>query len=108
MIIIQKYPEFCRDEPDLAANRDINDFNAANATTNLLKIKEKITGQRGNDDTKNVEIMVPFERCLISCEFNRYLNSAKKCEATFSITDTKLYVPVVIYQIKIMQNCFVN
>ena len=38
-----------------------------------LNLTKKITGQTGNDGTKDVEIMVP----------------------TFSITDTKLYVPIV-------------
>ena len=83
-------------------------------TFNFFKIKEIITGQRGDDDTKNVEIMVPLkylsnfwrnlEILLINCETNLDLNWSEKCvivasnldqEATFSITDTKRYVPFV-------------
>ena len=44
--------QYCRDEPALANNDDITDFNANNADTYLLKSKEKITGQTGYNDTK--------------------------------------------------------
>ena len=47
----------CRDEPGLAANV-ITHFNAANAMTNLFKIKEKIAGKQTT--MKYVEIMVPL------------------------------------------------
>ena len=79
MIIIQKRGilwQYDRDEPALTANA-ITDFNAASATTDLFKIKVKITGQIGNNGTRNVEIMVPlkylsnfwrtFEMLLINC-----------------------------------------
>ena len=72
--------QYCRDQPVLADNNTIIDFNEANANTDLFKIKEKITGQTGNDGTKNVEIMVPLkylgdfwrtpEMPLINCEIN--------------------------------------
>ena len=74
-----------------------------------------MTGQTGDDGTKNVEIMVPLkylsnfwrtlEMSLINCEVNRVLTWSANCviiasnvanqNATFSVTDTKLYVPVV-------------
>ena len=50
--------QHCRDESVLHANDPITDFNAANATNDLFKIKEKITDKTGNNGTKNVEIMV--------------------------------------------------
>ena len=74
-----------------------------------------MTGQTGDDGTKNVEIMVPLkylsnfwrtlEMPLINCEINLILiwptnsvfvsaNVANQ-NATFEITDTKLYVLVV-------------
>ena len=81
LIIIQKHR---RDEPALDDNNAVIDFNVTSATTNLFKIKEKTTGQTGNNDTKNVEIMVPlkypsnfsrtFEMPLINCEINHDLN----------------------------------
>ena len=37
--------QYCRDEPTFHANGAIVDFDADNATTDLLKIKEKMTGQ---------------------------------------------------------------
>ena len=74
-----------------------------------------MTSQTGDDGTKNVEIMVPLnylsnflrtlEMPLINCEINLILTWATNCvivstnvsnqNATFAITDTKLYVPVV-------------
>ena len=74
-----------------------------------------MTGQTGDNGTKNVEIMIPlnylsnfwrtFEMPLINCEVNLILNWSENCVivstvvenqiATFAITDTKLYVPVV-------------
>ena len=107
--------QYCRNEPALAANA-ITDFNVDNATTDLFKIKEKITGQTGNNGIKyDVEIMVPLkclsnffktpEMSLINCYINLDLNWSKKCVivataienqgATFPITDTTFYVPVV-------------
>ena len=106
--------QYCRDEPALVANT-ITDFNAANATTDSFKIKEKMTGQTGNSGTKNVEIMVPLkflsnfwrtlEMALSNCETNLDINWSKNCiivvtavknqGATFLITDTKLYNSVI-------------
>ena len=74
-----------------------------------------MTGPVGDNGTKNVEIMVPLkylsnfwrtlEMSLINCEVNLILTWSKNCvivstnvpnqNATFEITDTKLYVPVV-------------
>ena len=74
-----------------------------------------MTGQTGDNGTKNVEIMVPFsylsvfwrslELLLINLEVNFILAWSTNCvivstnvanqNATLSITDTKLYVPVV-------------
>ena len=77
--------------------------------------KAKFTGQTGDDGTKTVEIIVPLkylsnfwrilEMPLINCEVNLILTWSSTCvlvaastqnqTATFAITDTKLYVPVV-------------
>ena len=73
--------QYCRDDPAIyATNSNIVDFNADNATTDLFKIKEKITSKTGNNDTK---------RCVMVA------TTVEDQGATFSITDTKLYVPVV-------------
>ena len=83
--------------------------------TDSLNFKVKMTGQTGDDGTKNVEIMVPLsylsvfwrslELPLINCEVNLILTWSANCvivstnvanqNATYAITDTKLYVPVV-------------
>ena len=74
-----------------------------------------MTGQTGDDGTKNVEVMVPLkylsyfwrslEMPLIDCEVNFIFTWSTNCvivstnvaneNATFEITDTKLYIPVV-------------
>ena len=69
----------------LDVNSEIDDFNIANAITDLFKIKRKITGQTGNNDTKSVKIMLPFkylnnfrrtlEMVLINSEINLDLKS---------------------------------
>ena len=73
-----------------------------------------MTGQTGDNRTKNVEIMVPLkylsnfwrtlEMPLINCEINLILTWSRNGvivstnianqNAIFQITDTKLYVPV--------------
>ena len=75
-----------------------------------------MTGQTGNNGTKNVEIMVPLkylsnfwrtlEMPLINCEINLILTRSTNCvvvstnvanqNATFEITNIKLYAPVAI------------
>ena len=86
-----------------------------NNVTGSFNFKAKITGQTGNDETKDVEIIVPLkylsnfwrtlEMPLINCEVNLILTWSSTCvlvatgvqnqNATFAITDTKLYVHVV-------------
>ena len=53
--------QYYRDEPALADDNTITDFNKNDATTNSFTIKEKITGQTGNDATKNVEISKKYQ-----------------------------------------------
>ena len=106
--------QYCKDIPARNANNEIIIF-AENNTTDLFKFKAKITGQTGNDGTKDVEIMVPLkyfsnfrrtlEMPLINCEVNLILTWSSVCvlistnipnqAAIFEISDTKLYVPVV-------------
>ena len=79
-----------------------------------------MTGQTGDDGTKNVEIMVPLkylsnfwrtlEMSLINCEINLILTWSTNCaivctnvvnqNATFETNDTTLYVPVVTLSIQ--------
>ena len=102
--------QYCQDIP--ARNGEIIVFDANN-TTDSFKFKAKITGQTGNNGAKDVEIIVPLkyifwrtlEMPLINCEVNLILTWSSSCvliatctqnlNATFEITDTKLYVPVV-------------
>ena len=105
--------QYCRDKLTGDGDCAITDFTADNAT-DLFNIKQKITCQTDNNGTKNVEIMVPLkylsnlwrilEMPLTNCEINLDLNWFENCvivatnvaaqATTFSITDTKLYVPV--------------
>ena len=106
--------QYCKDIPARNDNNEIVNF-TANNLTDSFNFKVKITGQTGNEGTKDVEIMVPLkylsnfwrtlEMPLINCEVNLILTWSSTCvliatnipnqNATFAITDTKLYVPVV-------------
>ena len=107
--------QYCGDVPVVNDDSEITDFTEANATTDSFNLKEKLTGQTSNNGTKNVEITVPLkylsnfwrtlEMSLINCEITLDLSWSANCfivatnvaaqVTTFSITDTKLYVPVV-------------
>ena len=96
----------------------MTNFTEANANSESFNLKEKSTGQTGNNGTKNVEIMVPLkylcnfwrtlEKPFINYENTLDLNWSENCvivttnvaapATTFSITDTKLHVPVVTLQ----------
>ena len=106
--------QYSKDIPARDNNNLIAEFTAGN-TTDSFNFKAKITGQTGNNGTKDVEIIVPLkylsnfwrtlEMSLINCEVNLILAWSSTCvliatdspnqNATFAITDTKLYVPVV-------------
>ena len=106
--------QYCKDIPARNNNNEIIVFDVNNPTDSF-KFKAKITGQTGNNGTKDVEIMIPLkylsnfwrtlEMPLINCEVNLILTWSSTCvliatgiqnqNATFEITDTKLYVPVV-------------
>ena len=71
--------------------------------TNNNKFKQKITGQTGNNGTKN--FWRTHEMPLTNCEISLQLKWSENCflvagtvanqVQTFTITDTKLYVPFV-------------
>ena len=75
------------DKPGLVDNSNVIDFPANKNNSISFKFKLKITGQTGNDDTENVEIMVPlkylsyiwgtFEMLLINCEISLKLTWSK-------------------------------
>ena len=107
--------QHCIDLPFANNNGKIVNFNGANATDSF-NFKTKITGQTCDDGRiHDVEIMVPLkylsnfwrtlEMPLINCEVNLILTWSANCVfvytnvanqgATFEITETNLYVPVV-------------
>ena len=106
--------QYCKDIPARNNNNEIVVF-TGNNLTDSFNFKAKITGQTGDDGTKDVEIMVSLkylsnfwrtlEMPLINCEVNLILTWSSTCvivstanadqAATFAITDTKLYIPVV-------------
>ena len=106
--------QYCKDIPAVNDDNAVVDF-TNNNLTDSFNFKVKMTGQTGDNGTKNVEIMVPLkylsslwktlEMHLINCEGNLLLTWSASCvivstnvanqNATFAITDTKLYVPVV-------------
>ena len=105
--------QYCKDIPVVHNNNAIANFSENNLSS-LFNFKAKMTGQTGDDGTKKFEIMVllkslstfwrTLEMSLINCEINLILTWPTICvivstnvvnqNATFEITDTKLYVPV--------------
>ena len=82
--------QFCRDEPATNINNNNIEFvglSGANLTDSF-NLKVKLTGQSGDNGTKNVEIMVPLkylsnfwrtlEMPLINCEITVNLNLPEK------------------------------
>ena len=106
--------QYCKDIPAVDNNNAIVNF-INNNLTDSFNFKVKITGQTEDDEIKNVEIIVPLkylsnfwrtsEMPLINCAVNLILTWSENCvivstnaanqNATFAITDTKLYVPIV-------------
>ena len=115
--------QYCKDEPPVDNTGAIIDLMQI---TLLIHLILKKTDQTENDGTKTVEIMLPLkyfinfwrtrEMLLINYEINLILTWCANCVivsiaeanqgATFSLTDTKLYVQVVTLSTKIMQSCF--
>ena len=115
--------QYCKDIPAVDNNGNIVIFNEANVTDSFNS-KPKKMGQTDDDgDIDNVEIMVPLkywsnfwktlEIPLINCEVNLILTSYfdfANCVivstnvvnqgASFTITEAKLYVPVVTLSTK--------
>ena len=89
--------QYFKDELTLDADNAITAFNADNATTDLFKIKEKVTGKTGDNGRTDVKIMVPLkylsnfwrtlEMLSINCEINLDLNWSKNCLLVASNAD---------------------
>ena len=119
--------QYYKDIPARNANNEIIGFDVNNVT-NSFNFKVKFTGPTGDDGKKNVETMVPLkylrnfwrtlEMPLINCEVNLILTWSSSCvliataiqnqNATFAITDTKLYVPVVTLSTQENRSSFNN
>ena len=85
----------------------------------MFTFKTKLAGRIENDGTKDVEVKVPLiifnfsgtlEEALIHCRINLILTwsancftidvSVNKLVPTFTITDTKCYIPIVTLSIQ--------
>ena len=117
--------QYCKDIPARNNDNETIVFNVNNVTDSF-NFKVKLTGRTDDDGTKHVEIMVPLkylsnfwrtlEMPLINCEVNLLLTWSSTCvlvstavqnqNATFAITDTKLYVPVVTLATQENSKCF--
>ena len=106
--------QYCKDIPAVDNNNAIVNF-VENNLTDSFNFKVKMIDQTRDDGIKNVEIMVTLkylsnfwrtlEMLLINCEINLILTWSSNCvivstntvnqNAIFTITVSKLYVPVV-------------
>ena len=87
------------DEPFRNDDGVINNFPVNSA---FVKFKQKITGEREADGTKDVEIMVPLkywsnfwktlEMLLINCKINVILTCSADCVVSTYVPDAKLYI----------------
>ena len=75
--------QYYRDELALNNNEVFIDFPADNSNSISFKLKQQITGETGNNGTKDVEVIIPFwrtlEMSLINCENNLMLTWSKNC-----------------------------
>ena len=89
--------QYCKDIPGINNDNAIVDF-TNNNLIDSFNFKVKMTGQTGDNGTKNVEIVVPlkylsnfwrtFEMPLINCEVNLMLTSS----ANSFIVSTKVHI----------------
>ena len=108
--------QYYRDEPALTVADAIANFHAADNSASL-NFKQKLTIITAANGTKNVEIIVPLknlsnfwrtvEMPLIDCEINLISIWSDKCvlfndakATTFTIADTKHYVPLATLSIQ--------
>ena len=111
--------QYCKDIPAVDNNNATVNF-TENNLTDSFNFKVKMTGQTGDDGIKSVEIMVSLaylsvfwrslELPLINYKVNLILTWCTNCvtvasnvtnqNATFAVTGTKLYVPVVTLSIQ--------
>ena len=54
--------QYYRDKPVLDNNGNVFGFSDDNNNSASFELKQKIHGQTGNRDTKDVEIMVPLKK----------------------------------------------
>ena len=107
--------QYCKDIPARNNNNAIANFTRGNLSDSFI-FKVKFRGQTGDDGTKDVEIIIPLkylsniwrtlEMTLFNCEVNLILTwwsstcvivstNVVNQGATFTITDTRLYISVV-------------
>ena len=120
--------QYCKEIPAVNNEGDIVIFDGAN-DTDSFNFKSNIIGKTDNDvKIENVEIMVPLgylsnfwrtlEMPLINCKVELILTWSRNCVIistnsinqipTFTITETNLYVPVVILSTQDNENYYLN
>ena len=95
---------YYRDESVLTDAGAFKNFHVGNNNSALFKFKQKSTGVRGDNSTKDVEIIVllkylsnfcwTLEMPFIDCKINLISTNDAKA-TTFGITDIKLYDRIV-------------
>ena len=90
--------QYFKDIPAVNNNNSMVDF-AVNNLTDSFNFEVKITGQTGNNGKKEVEIMVSLKYIsnlwrTLEMPLIMVSTNAANQGTTFSITETKLYIPV--------------
>ena len=123
MIIIQKtsrsFWQYCKEFPAVDnKNNAIGDF-AENDLTDSFNFKVKLTGQTGNDETKNVEINVPLkylsnfwrilEMSIINCDISLILTwSANGVIVSTNVVNQNATFSISLYKIICPSSNFIN
>ena len=90
--------QYFKDIPAVNNNNSMVDF-AVNNLTDSFNFEVKITGQTGNNEKKEVEIMVSLKYInnlwrTLEMPLIMVSTNAANQGTTFPITETKLYIPV--------------
>ena len=123
MIIIQKtsrsFWQYCKELPVVDNNNNASGDFAENDLTDSFNFKVKLTGQTGNDETKNVEMNAPLkylsnfwrilEMSIINCDISLILAwSANGVIVSTNVVNQNVTFSINLYKIICPSSNFIN